>query len=56
MQEQIYLMRSSSGAMVRVPESKLEAWERAQQEVQRNPKLTPEEEQKKQEILRMFSK
>ena len=59
MQEQIYLMRSGSGAMVRVPESRLEAWEQEQEKLAKEgsrAKLTPREEQLKQEILQMLSK
>ena len=59
MKEQVYLMKAHNGMMVRVPESRLEAWEQEQEKLAKegsSAKLTPREEQLKQEILQMLSK
>lgn len=59
MQEQVYLMKAHNGMMVRVPESRLEAWEQEQEKLAKegsSAKLTPREAQLKQEILQMLSK
>ena len=52
-------MKAHNGMMVRVPESRLEAWEQEQEKLAKegsSAKLTPREEQLKQEILQMLSK
>jgi len=52
--ETYYYMEAANGMTVRVPESKLEAWQAAQDELRQNPdsaKLTPEEEELKTRIL-----
>ena len=48
-QEMAYLMETSDGFLVRVPESKLEAWEQAQKEAE--APLTPSEQRVKDKIL-----
>ena len=50
--EAVYLMETSDGFLVRVPESRLEAWEQAQKEAE--APLTPSEQRVKDKILSMF--
>ena len=50
--ETVYLMETSDGFLVRVPESKLEAWEKAQKEAE--APLTPSEQRVKDKILSML--
>ncbi len=47
--ETAYLMETSDGFLVRVPESKLEAWEQAQKEAA--APLTPTEQRVRDRIL-----
>ena len=52
--ETVYSTETANGMVVRVPESKLEAWQAAQDEIRSNPdvaKLTPQEEELKRKIL-----
>ena len=50
--ETAYLMETSDGFLVRVPESKLEAWKQAQKEAE--APLTPPEQRVKDKILSMI--
>ncbi len=50
--ETAYLMETSDGFLVRVPESKLEAWKQAQKEAE--APLTPTEQRVKDKILSMI--
>ena len=50
--ETAYLMETSDGFLVRVPESKLEAWKQAQKEAE--APLTPSEQRVKDKILSMI--
>lgn len=44
-QEPVYLMESKSGMLVRVPESRLEAWQAAQESGEADKPLTEQERQ-----------
>ena len=53
--ENVYYMEAANGMTVRVPESKLEAWQAEQERIRSDPKaseLTEQEKQFKERILR----
>lgn len=55
MAEAVFLMRAANGLQVRVPESKLESWQKAQDEI-RAGKYRPSERQVAEMMSRAITK